>query len=67
MDTSLRKMKKETKKVEYEALKDLSFAGGGPPPPPVPRDPVEEPVGIATPEFPRPTARPQPGTPPGAR
>ena len=66
MDTSLRKMKKETKKVEYEALKDLSFAGGGPPPPPVPRDPVEEPVGIDTPEFPRPTDRNQQGKPPGA-
>ena len=66
MDTSLRKMKKETKKVEYEALKDLSFAGGGPPPPPVPRDPIEEPVGIDTPEFPRPTDRNQQGKPPGA-
>ena len=65
--------KKKTEKVDYgkylsqsEKLNDFSFAGGGPPPPPVPRDPIEEPVGIDTDEYPRPTDREKQGKPPGA-
>jgi len=58
--------KKKTEKVDYERLDSLSFAGGGPPPPPVPRDPIEEPVGISTDEYPRPTDRSEQGKPPGA-
>lgn len=53
--------------VSGEVYNDIVlFGGGSQPPPKNPRDPVEEPEGVDTPEFPRPRAPDEQGKPPGA-